>query len=72
MFEIYKYILKLLGSLASKFQSWAYGGYTPRGGIFASSTSAGMRGNTPKIYKAAAIVVASFATVAVYRSWVAK
>lgn len=59
-------------SPASKFQSRAYGGYTPRDGIFARSTSAGMRGSTPIIYKAAAIVVASFTTVAVYRSWVAK
>jgi hypothetical protein len=31
-----------------------------------------MRGSTPIIYKATAIVVASFITVAVYRSWVAK
>jgi hypothetical protein len=72
MFDLHKYMLKLLGSPASKFQSWAYGGYTPKGGIFASSTSAGMRGSTPIIYKATAIVVASFIAVAVYRSWVAK
>jgi hypothetical protein len=72
MFDLCKYIPKLSGSPASKFQSWAYGGYTPGGGIFASSTSAGMRGRTPTIYKAAAIVVASFAAMAVYRSWVAK
>jgi hypothetical protein len=72
MFDLYKYMLKLLGSPASKFQLWAYGGYTPRGGIFASSTSVSMRGSTPIIYKAAAIVVASFTTIAVYRSWVAK
>lgn len=72
MFDLYKCILKLLGSLASFFQSWAYGGYTPRGGIFAILTSTGMRGSTPIIYAAAALVVASFTVIAVYRIWVAK
>ncbi|KAN0102711.1 hypothetical protein V8E51_011024 [Hyaloscypha variabilis] len=38
-------------SVESKFQSWAYGGCTPKGGIFASSTSAGMRGRTPIIIR---------------------
>jgi hypothetical protein len=31
-----------------------------------------MRGNTPMIYKVAAVVVASAAVVAVYRSWTWK
>ena len=63
---------KLLGSPVSKFQSWKYGGYTPRDSIFASSTSAGMRGKTPIIYKFAAIGIASFVTIITYRSWVTK
>ncbi|PMD43031.1 hypothetical protein L207DRAFT_526245 [Hyaloscypha variabilis F] len=66
-------LLPIPPSVESKFQSWAYGGYTPKGGIFASSTNAGMRGRTPIIYKAAAIAIASFAAfVITYRSWVAK
>lgn len=65
-------MLKVLGSPASKFQSWAYGGDTPRGGIFASSTSAGMRGRTPIIYKVAAVGVASFAAIITYQIWLAK
>jgi len=59
-------------SLASLFQAWRYRGYTPKGGIFANSTSASMRGNTPMIYKVAAVVVASATVVAVYRSWTWK
>ncbi|KAE8446708.1 hypothetical protein EG329_011752 [Mollisiaceae sp. DMI_Dod_QoI] len=55
-------------SLASWFQSRRYGGYTPKGGFFANSTSASMRGNTPMVYKVAAVAVASAAVVAVYRS----
>ncbi|KAF8853029.1 hypothetical protein BDZ45DRAFT_807000 [Acephala macrosclerotiorum] len=54
-------------SPASQFQSRYHGGYTPKGGVFANSTSASMRGNTPMIYK-----VASAAVVAVYRSWTWK
>ncbi|KAH9207061.1 hypothetical protein DL95DRAFT_396391 [Leptodontidium sp. 2 PMI_412] len=55
-------------SLASKYQSRAYGGFTPKGGIFANSTSAGMRGRTPLIYKAIAVVVASSIMIAVYKN----
>lgn len=35
---------KLLGSLAAAFQAWAYGAFTPAGGIFATLTSLGMLG----------------------------
>ncbi|KAH6706496.1 hypothetical protein BKA61DRAFT_679675 [Leptodontidium sp. MPI-SDFR-AT-0119] len=55
-------------SLASKYQSRAYGGFTPKGGTFANSTSAGMRGRTPLIYKATAVVVASSIMIAVYKN----
>lgn len=34
----------LLGSLAAAFQAWAYGAFTPAGGIFATLTSLGMLG----------------------------
>ncbi|CZT10222.1 uncharacterized protein RAG0_14757 [Rhynchosporium agropyri] len=54
-------------SLASKYQSRAYGGSTPKGGIFANSTSAGMRGRTPLLYKTTAVAVASFIMIAVYK-----
>ncbi|KUJ21347.1 uncharacterized protein LY89DRAFT_681882 [Mollisia scopiformis] len=57
------------GSLASGYQSRHYGGYTPRSGFFANSTSESMRGKTPTIYKVAALVVASVTVVAVYKSW---
>lgn len=32
------------GTLAAAFQSFAYGGFTPAGGIFATLTSMGMLG----------------------------
>ena len=34
----------LQGSLAAAFQAWAYGGFTPAGGIFATLTSLGAIG----------------------------
>ncbi|EME83812.1 uncharacterized protein MYCFIDRAFT_135172 [Pseudocercospora fijiensis CIRAD86] len=34
----------IAGSAAAAFQSWAYGGFTPAGGIFATLTSLAMLG----------------------------
>ena len=66
------YILIYIGSPASMFQSQRYGGYTPRGGIFASLTSARMRGTTPAIYKVAGVLVASLVVVVMYRALARK
>jgi hypothetical protein len=54
------------GSLAAAFQAWAYGAFTPAGGIFATLTSLGMVG---VLAPAVAALGASAATVVVFVVW---
>ncbi|KAL1585220.1 hypothetical protein WHR41_05767 [Cladosporium halotolerans] len=54
------------GSLAAAFQAWAYGAFTPAGGIFATLTSLGMVG---MLAPAVAVLGAGFATMVVSVVW---
>lgn len=56
----------LRGSLAAAFQAWAYGAFTPAGGMFATLTSLGMVG---LLAPAVAIFGAGFATTVVSVVW---
>lgn len=53
-------------TLAAAFQSWAYGGFTPAGGIFATLTSMGMLGLLVPIQVAFSAVLATLVTVVVW------
>jgi len=54
------------GSLAAIFQSWAYGAWTPAGGIFATLTSMAMIGTLmPPLFIGAA-TIASLVTAIVW------
>ena len=53
-------------TLAAAFQSWAYGGFTPAGGIFATLTSMGMLGYLLPIQVAASAVLATAVGVVVW------
>jgi hypothetical protein len=57
------------GSLAAAIQAWAYGAFTPAGGIFATLTSLGMVGI---LAPAVAAVGASVATVIVFVVWLSQ
>jgi hypothetical protein len=57
------------GSLAAAIQAWAYGAFTPAGGIFATLTSLGMVG---MLAPAVAAVGASVATVIVFFVWLSQ
>ena len=54
------------GTIAAAFQSWAYGGFTPAGGFFATLTSMGMLGILAPIEASAAAVTATLVTVIVW------
>lgn len=51
-----------IGTLAAAFQSWAYGGFTPAGGIFATLTSLGMLGWLAPLQTALAMGIATAVT----------
>lgn len=59
-------LTRSIGSIAAGFQAWAYGGFTPAGGIFATLTSIGMLGLAQPLFLILAITVASFAASLVY------
>jgi hypothetical protein len=54
------------GTLAAAFQSWAYGGFTPAGGIFATLTSLAMLGYFMRLQAGVAVVIATGVAVTVY------
>jgi len=54
------------GTMAAVFQSWAYGGFTPAGGIFATLTSLGMLGWLMPGQVCVAAVVATVAAIIVW------
>ncbi|KAF4547278.1 Hypothetical protein D9617_48g089390 [Elsinoe fawcettii] len=54
------------GSFAAAFQAWAYGAFTPAGGVFATLTSLGMVG---VLAPAIATAGASVATITVWIVW---
>lgn len=57
------------GSLAAAFQGWAYGAFTPAGGIFATLTSLGMVGFlAPPV----ALFGACVATAATFGAWMCQ
>ena len=58
-------MMRLIGTLAAAFQSWAYGGFTPVGGIFATLTSLGMLGLLMPIEVCASAIIATLVTVIV-------
>lgn len=54
------------GTLAAAFQSFAYGGFTPAGGIFATLTSMGMLGVLMPLEVGLAAVTATTVTMIVW------
>ena len=54
---------KYTATLAAAFQSWAYGGFTPAGGIFATLTSMGMLGTLMPVQVLCSAVLATLVTV---------
>ncbi|KAL8369815.1 hypothetical protein RB595_000250 [Gaeumannomyces hyphopodioides] len=54
-----------IGSLAAGFQSWAYGAFTPAGGLFALFTSMTMLGTLNPLFGLIAAAVATFVAVIV-------
>ncbi|GAB7364013.1 hypothetical protein MBLNU230_g4571t1 [Neophaeotheca triangularis] len=57
------------GSLAAAFQAWAYGAFTPAGGIFATLTSLGMVGALAPAVAALGVLVA---TTTVFVVWLGQ
>ena len=53
-------------TLAAAFQSWAYGGFTPAGGIFATLTSMGMLGTLMPVQVICSAMLATVVTVVVW------
>jgi hypothetical protein len=53
------------GTIAAAFQSWAYGAFTPAGGVFAALTSIGMMGVFYPPLVIGAVVIASLVTTIV-------
>lgn len=53
-------------TLAAAFQSWAYGGFTPAGGIFATLTSMGMLGTLMPVQVILSAMLATVVTVIVW------
>lgn len=56
----------LQGSLAAAFQGWAYGAFTPAGGIFATLTSLGMVGFLAPVVALSGAGVATATTFVVW------
>ncbi|KAF7198387.1 hypothetical protein HII31_00126 [Pseudocercospora fuligena] len=56
----------IAGSAAAAFQSWAYGGFTPAGGIFATLTSLAMLGYLVPPVALCASVLATIVAVTVW------
>jgi hypothetical protein len=56
-------------SLAAAFQGWAYGAFTPAGGILATLTSLGMVGF---LAPAVALFGAGVATVTTFVAWLCQ
>ena len=54
------------GTAAAAFQSWAYGGFTPAGGIFATLTSMAMLGFLMPLEVGLAAMIATGVTVTVW------
>ena len=61
-----------LGTLAAAFQSWAYGGFTPAGGIFATLTSLGMLGYLRPFEVGAGAMVATVVMLIVWACGVGR
>jgi hypothetical protein len=61
-----------IGTLAAAFQSFAYGGFTPAGGIFATLTSMGMLGALMPLEVGLAAVTATAMTVVVWACGVGR
>ena len=57
---------KYAATLAAAFQAWAYGGFTPAGGIFATLTSMGMLGYLVPVQVVASAMLATAVTVIVW------
>ena len=55
-----------IATLAAAFQSWAYGGFTPAGGIFATLTSMGMLGTLMPVQVICSVMVATVVAVVVW------
>ena len=58
------------GSLAAAFQGWAYSGFTPAGGVFATLTSWGMLGWLAPAETVVATVIATTVAAGVWVSGV--
>ena len=54
--------------MAAAFQAWAYGGFTPAGGLFATLTSLGMLGWLAPVEAVVAALIASVITLVVSSS----
>lgn len=55
-----------IATLKAAFQSWAYGGFTPAGGVFATLTPMGMLGYLVPIQVMFSAVLATAVTVVVW------
>lgn len=62
----------VIGTLAAAFQSFAYGGFTPAGGIFATLTSMGMLGFMMPLQVGMAAVSATVITLIVWACGVGR
>lgn len=60
-------LIRSTGSAAAAFQSWAYGGFTPAGGIFATLTSMGMLGILNPLVAILASLIATAVAVLVWK-----
>ena len=60
------------GTLAAAFQSYAYGGFTPAGGIFATLTSMAMLGFLSPLEVGLAAVSATAVTMTVWAGGVGR
>ncbi len=61
-----------LGTLAAAFQAWAYGGFTPAGGIFATLTSMAMLGILMPLQVGLAAGLADIVTLIVWACGVGR
>ena len=57
---------RMADSAAAAFQSWAYGGFTPAGGVFATLTSMGMLGMLWPLVFLVAVLLATLVAVIVW------
>jgi len=60
------------GTLAAAFQAWAYGGFTPAGGVFATFTSLGMLGYLRPLEVVAGATIATVVTLIVWACGVGR